>query len=489
MMNRLIALAGAPAVLSVLLAFGTATAQQLPGVETVPRPGFSHDELALGEVEVNRALAFGRDLFDARWTVEDGAGRPLASAAEIPTRRRPSETPAFFRTSGPDAAACGGCHLQPVLGGAGEFAMNAFIAPQDLEWDFQSVAPDLSMERGTTHLFGAGLLELLAREMTRDLHALRDAAVAEARATGDQVEIGLETKGVSFGALTALPDGSLDLRAVEGVHADLIVKPFGQKAVVPSLRQFTVTAFNSHHGMQSDERFGAGWTGDADFDGDGVAAELSDAEVTATTLFQATLPIPTRTPPEDPFLREAAEAGEVLFTEVGCAACHISALPLESAVFTEPGPYNTPGTLRPHEADELVAVDLIALWEQDPLLSRLERDAEGRLLVPAFTDLKRHVIADAERPFFANELITQNFVPRDQFRTAPLWGIGSTAPYGHRGDLTTLREAIHHHGGAATEARQAFDDLSAYDQGAIIEFLMSLTLPERLPSFLEGPSS
>ena len=58
----------------------------------------------------------------------------------------------------------------------------------------------------------------------------------------------------------------------------------------------------------------------------------------------------------------------------------------------------------------------------------LERDDQGRLLVPAFTDLRRHVIADAERPFYANELITQNFVPRDRFRTAPLWGVGSTAP-------------------------------------------------------------
>ncbi|NBC96069.1 MAG: hypothetical protein GVY27_06910 [Deinococcus-Thermus bacterium] len=459
----------AAAFLTLLLA-GSALAQT-PGDERAVPVHLDHGEIAAGALSIDDLIAAGERLFTARFTTQDGAGRPAATAAEVPTRRRVADTPAFFRTSGPDANACAGCHVQPAVGGAGDFAMNVFVAPQDIEWDFETVAPDLSMERGTTHLFGAGLLELLAREMTAELHAIRAEALARARATDAAVTADLVTKGVSFGAITATPDGYLDVSAVAGVHPDLVVKPFGQKAVTISLRQFTVGGFNTHHGMQPDERFGARWTGVADFDADGHAGELTAGDITAATLFQAALPPPGRAWPEAPVLRDAAERGEALFAEIGCAACHRPALPLDSLVFTEPGPYNPAGTLRAQETDAIVAVDLAALWGDV-----LPRDDQGRWLVPAFTDLKRHVIADAERPFYANELITQNFVPRDRFRTAPLWGVGSTAPYGHRGDVTTLDEAIRHHGGDGAAARQAYEALDPAERGAVIEFLKTLVI-------------
>ena len=44
--------------------------------------------------------------------------------------------------------------------------------------------------------------------------------------------------------------------AVAGVNADLVVRPFHQKGVVVSLREFTNNAYNHHHGIQSVERFG-----------------------------------------------------------------------------------------------------------------------------------------------------------------------------------------------------------------------------------------
>jgi CxxC motif-containing protein (DUF1111 family) len=91
--------------------------------------------------------------------------------------------------------------------------------------------------------------------------------------------------------------------------------------------------------------------------------------------------------------------------------------------------------------------------------------------VRAFTDLKRHRIADEDRPHFANEKLTQSFVPVDQFRTAWLWSIGSTAPYGHRRDVTTIHQAITDHGGESTESRKAYEALPEADQKAIVEFL------------------
>jgi mono/diheme cytochrome c family protein len=464
----------AAAVAAVLFNGAMPAAAEAPvvGDERAVSAHLSQAEIEAGLVDTPTLIEVGRQLFTARFTRLDGAGRPTATAAEVPTHRPLADTPTFFRTSGPDANACSGCHVQPVAGGAGDFVANVFVAPQDIEYDFDTITPDLSMERGTTALQGAGLLELLAREMTADLHAIREAALAEARATGAEVKAPLVTKGVSFGAITARPDGFVDTAEVVGIHHDLVVKPFSQKAVIISLRQFANNAFNNHHGMQPDERFGPRWTGVEDFDEDGFASELTAGDITAATLFQATLPPPVQVFPEDAVLRAAAERGAALFEEIGCASCHIPALPLESAVFVEPGPYNPAGTLRDRDVQQTISVDLAGLWGEGVL----ERDAEGRYLVRAFTDLRRHRIADGQAPFFANELITQNFVPRDQFRTAPLWGVGSTAPYGHRGDVGTLTEAILHHGGEAAEVRQAFEALPAGDRGAIVEFLKSLRI-------------
>ena len=442
------------------------------GEERVLRRHLSHAEIAAGIVDLSEVIAVGRHLFTARFTHLDGAGRPAATAAEVPTRRPVGASPDMLRTSGPDANACSGCHNQPFAGGAGDFVANVFVAPQDIEYDFDSVAPDLSMERGTVALHGAGLLELLAREMTEELLRQRDQAVSQARQSGLEVRTALSAKGVSFGWLTARPDGIVDTDAVEGVHPDLIVKPFGQKAVVISLRQFSVTAYNQHHGMQPAERFGPRWTGEADFDQDGHALELTEGDITAAVLFQATLPPPIRAVPGHPALRAAAARGESLFMEIGCGSCHNPELVLDDAVFVEPGPHNPAGTLRDRDGAGDVAVDLADLWGDG-----IDRTEDGRLIVRAYTDLKRHRIADPATPFYANETITQNFVPRDRFRTAPLWGVGSTAPYGHRGDLGTLREAIAHHGGEAAAVRAAFDALPEADRAAVIEFLKSLQIP------------
>src|SRR5207237_8472208 len=126
--------------------------------------------------------------------------------------------------------------------------------------------------------------------------ALHTAALQEARAQGTAIITSLDTKRVHFGQLMAFPDGSVDATAVAGVDADLIIKPFHQAGVVRSLREFTVNAFNHHHGMQAEERFDRNpATGfDPDFDEDGVSRELTIGDVTAATLFQAALSTPGR---------------------------------------------------------------------------------------------------------------------------------------------------------------------------------------------------
>ena len=105
--------------------------------------------------------------------------------------------------------------------------------------------------------------------------------------------------------------------------------------------------------------------------------------------------------------------------------------------------------------------------------------AEGEVRVAAYTDLKRHVICDREDPWFCNEKLRQDFVPCDQFLTTKLWDAGSSAPYGHRGDLTTLSEAIVHHSGEAKAAKKTFLALPDEEKRGLILFLKSLQFVDR----------
>jgi len=416
----------------------------------------------------------GEKLFKAKFTTLDGAGRPDATGAIVPTKVRRRSHLAFQRLAGMDANACASCHNEPVVGGAGAFTANVFVSEGFESADFDTIDPQFSNERNTNAIQGAGLIELLAREMTADLQFQRQEILKKARANGRPETSALETKGVSFGSLTASPDGTLDVSGLDGIDDDLTLRPFSQKGVFASLRQFTVNAMNAHHGIQASERFGADWTGTDDFDADGHADELTPGQISALVAWQATLAAPTRKQDLPDVWQAAAAKGEALFGEIGCTSCHIPALPLESLEFQDPGPYDTAGTLRQSDVDAPLTYDLGTLdWVRN-----LPQDAEGRVLVPLYGDLKRHKIADAGNDTFGNELLAQRFVARDVFITAELWGIGSTAPYGHRGDLTTLDEVILAHGGVATNSRKAYARLDEPERQSIIAFLRSLEIAE-----------
>jgi cytochrome c peroxidase len=62
------------------------------------------------------------------------------------------------------------------------------------------------------------------------------------------------------------------------------------------------------------------------------------------------------------------------------------------------------------------------------------------------------------------------------FMTRPLWGVGSTGPYGHDGRSNTLSDVILRHGGEAQTASAAYAALKSNDQTALITFLNSLVL-------------
>jgi len=249
--------------------------------------------------------------------------------------------------------------------------------------------------------------------------------------------------------------------------------------------------------MQSEERFGLS----ADPDGDGVANELTVADLTAVSMFQATLAVPGRVIPNDPAVERANLVGEVTFNKIGCATCHAT-LPLTSNnnpglpgqpgwIYSEPNPYNpakganSPNlqlgpTNYPISAPALT-VDLTS----DALpLPRL-RAHRGMVLVPAYTDLKLHDISATSDPASDPECepLDQNqaagspgfFAGNCKFITRKLWGFyNQGGAFMHHGKFTTAREAVEAHSGEALSQRLAFDALPADLQNDLIEFLKSL---------------
>lgn len=450
---------------------------------------------------VKDLIAYGRRLFTAMWTSQEGAGRPLSkgTGASLSDLSDPLIFPRNFnRISGPDTNSCSGCHNKPFIGGGGDIVGNVFVLGQ--RFDFATFDRAESMltkgaldERGdpvtmqtiansrkTIGMFGSGFIEMLARQITADLQAIRNAT-----APGTQRH--LISKGISFGVIIHRVDGTWDTSQVEGLPAasvattgatppNLIIRPFHQAGNVVSLRQFTNNAFNHHHGIQSEERFGVG----VDADGDGFVNELTRADVTAVTAFQATLPVPGQVLPNDPEIIAAIQVGQARFNSIGCASCHIPALPLDNNgwIYTEPNPYNPVGNLQVGQADNL-AIDLTSDQLPPPRL----KPHGGVVWVPAFTDFKLHDCTtgagDPNRePLDMNQPAgsVAFFAGNGKFITRKLWGVANQHSFGHHGLYTTMREAVLAHSGEALFARQAFEQLSEYERDSVIEFLKSLQI-------------
>jgi len=452
-------------------------------------------------ISVEKLNAHGSLLFSATWTDQEGGGRPLTKGTGRPLSD-PSQpltgTRAFNRISAPDANSCAGCHNTPygIPGGGGDFVTNVFVLGQ--RFDFVSFDPedtlptvgmvdetgratnlqDVANIRATTGMFGSGYLEMLARQMTEKLQHIRDTI-----RVGDTKP--LVAKGISFGTLTLTKAGLWDTSRVEGlgrlslVSTDshnppsLVIRPWHQASNVVSLREFSNTAFNHHHGIQSTERFGL----DTDLDGDGFKNELTRADITAVTVFQATLQVPGRVIARDPEIERAVLRGEEAFETIGCVSCHIPRLPLDKQgwIYSEPNPFNPPGNLRSGETRELT-VDLSSDLLPAP---RLRPDSSGTVWVEAYTDLKLHNMCEpgeVSEPLDMNQTQwSEKFRAGNcRFLTKRLWGAAKEPPFFHHGLFTTLRQAVSMHAGEALESRKAFQRLTPEDQDAIIEFLKTL---------------
>jgi len=436
----------------------SASTQDLPGEGRrldLVGVNLTQDQIANGSISLDEIRRQGQLVFSAPFGKADGYGDgPDVGSDPTPPGGRPTlqRNGTFLRVNGLDGQSCLECHSivsnrsVPAtfgVGGVGGSVSNAMfmarqVDPRDGAFDGRFINPPF--------LFGSGGVQLLAREMTRDLQGL--AAAAE---TNPDIPVALETHGVDFGTIVyESASGEFDRSDLEGIDGDLVVRPFGRKGEFHTVRGFDRDALAFHFGIEAVELVGAG----VDGDDDGVSDEISVGAVSALEIFNTTL-----TPPVQTRLDPAARAGKRLFADSGCAGCHIPFLDTRGRILE----YRFPDV--PSGGEVFYAVDL----SRSPV--GFAKASRGGVRVPLFADLKRHDMGPELAESFGSELDAH-------FTTARLWGVWDTAPYLHDGRATTLVEAITLHGGEARPARDAFVALTDAEKAQLLAYLATLRTPK-----------
>jgi CxxC motif-containing protein (DUF1111 family) len=160
--------------------------------------------------------------------------------------------------------------------------------------------------------------------------------------------------------------------------------------------------------------------------------ELEASKLDKVTYYCRILAVPARRRVDD----EAVIRGKALFTEIGCATCHVSTLTTGISSFI-------------------------------PEFSKQK--------IHPYTDLLLHdmgnELADGRPDFEANG---------NEWRTPPLWGIGLLHTVSkhtfllHDGRARNIQEAILWHGGEGLASQQKFKNLSSSDRNALVKFLEAL---------------
>jgi hypothetical protein len=475
-------------------------------------PGTS---MALQQTDPWLAYEMGRAYFQREWTSRDGVFLSLESR--------------------PPAAAvnsCAMCHNTPFgsAGGGG------------------NIADPPGFGRNTPHLFGIGLIETLGIQIRQQLLADFDTngnrfldVPSETKGRRAIVRV---TPGVSldFGSLEDLNgDGHPELNEMitvtlvdangrprrrrddgsrsqlgdpEVAGYDFVLGLFSSSIgdhQFPTLRSFTIGAMQTVFGLPIEDPTishdgGSGRDRKAD---DGWAEtsnagapqpyfpmrerkignafqRVSAGELDLLEWFLLNQPAPAIGPQST-----QTRFGRELMKAFGCTSCHVSDWEIQ------PGNKKTgmPGDRRFFDLS-------VSAGESDGRFSgrlrSLANRVEGRtgtiVMVPRrqgfivrdiFTDLRHH---DVGERFYEYTWHDNHLYVTKRFRTPPLWGVGSTLPYGHDGRSLTLDDVIRRHGGEAEPSARAYASASASEQAALVAFLRSLILyqPDLLPTDLNS---
>jgi CxxC motif-containing protein (DUF1111 family) len=280
-----------------------------------------------------------------------------------------------------------------------------------------------------TPVFGAGLIE-----------AIPDSAILASQQANATQKAAL---GIS-GHPNAHLSGNVNRSANDGT-----ITRFGWKAQNKSLLLFAAEAYNVEMGISNElfpqERdetpsclFTATPNDALNFTTPATSATsnpavISDIEAFANFMRMLAPPMPA---PDTPSI----SSGRATFIKIGCAHCHT------------------------------------------PSLTTGKMIASGSSTVPsaALSNQTAHLWSDLLVHHMGKSLadgITQGGAGPDEFRTAPLWGIGQRIFFLHDGRTSNLVEAIRAHKSQGSEANTVidrFNKLSTREQQQIIDFLRAL---------------
>ncbi|HSM61068.1 MAG TPA: di-heme oxidoredictase family protein [Longimicrobiales bacterium] len=374
----------------------------VPGCTEPPPPPAPGEPLAgLSDGELGRFL-LGKAVFERLATAEEGLG-PLFNAPR-----------------------CSACHEVPASGGSGDVLVRKATRFADGRCDL------LVAEGGDNFQLRATEL-LLAHGVGPE--TVPASATGEALVTSPTLfGLGL-VEAIPEEALLALADP--DDRDGDGVSgrsgttADGRVGRFGRKAETRTIRDFVDGALRFELGFTTPDHpveesvNGAPLPEGAD---PMPEPEIDARGVDLLTDYVRFLAPETRAVPGTRAARDSVERGEELFSETGCAACHLPVL--------RTGPS-----------------DVAALSHRD---------------VPLYSDLLLHDLgsdlADLCGPGATSS----------EHRTARLWGLRTRSRFLHDGRAASVEDAIRLHGGEAEGSRLGFEALDAAERALLLRFLSTL---------------
>jgi di-heme oxidoreductase (putative peroxidase) len=202
----------------------------------------------------------------------------------------------------------------------------------------------------------------------------------------------------------------VEIRGRINVQPDGRPGKFGWKARFPFLVEFMGDAFRTEQGITNPL--------EPNDLVQGCGADLLRPEIDGTALTAVTGFISTRLDPPDPSPACLASAGSAVFASIGCAGCHIPAIPSEGK--------------------------------------------QARL----YSDLALHDMG----PGLADGL-NEAGASGSEFRTMPLWRVSERVRHLHDGRATSIEGAILEHGGQAEAAKHGFQALSPADRRSLLDFL------------------
>src|SRR6202161_757664 len=285
-----------------------------------------------------------------------------------------------------------------------------------------------------TPIFGAGLIE-----------GISDSAIL----ANQQANAPAKSELGIHGHANAHLSGNVNLSGNDGT-----ITRFGWKAQNKSLLMFAGEAYNVEMGISNllfpqerDETPGCIFTptpndtlnftttppttGNAS--GISNPAVISDIEAFANFMRMLAPPTPVSPTP-------SSEKGRETFARIGCVHCHTPSFTTGKMIAS--GSATSPSAALSNQTANLYF---------DLLVHHMDKG-----------------LADG---------ITQGGAGPDEFRRAPLWGVGQRVFFLHDGRTTNLVEAIRDHKGHGSEANKViehFDRLSTQGQQEIIDFLRSL---------------